>query len=192
MATFGFIRHGSTAWNKERRAQGSSNIPLDQDGINEARLVAERLSGESWDVIYASPQLRAKQTAEIIAITLGVDEIHFDPRLREINGGQIEGTTESERIVRWGNNWRELDLGIEQHESVVERGLAAVRDISDANPDKNILIVSHGVFIRKIISELAPALSEEAALLNTAVTVLEENGEVWECSLYNCTKHLRK
>lgn len=190
MTTMGFIRHGSTAWNKERRAQGSSDIPLDQDGVNEARLLAERLSYEEWDVIYASPQLRAKQTAESIAEKLGVKEIHFDPRLREINGGQIEGTIESERIAKWGDNWRELDLGIEKHDSIVERGLAAVRDIQEAHPGKNVLIVSHGGVIRKIVSELVPALKEESSLLNTSVTVLHDSGEVWECGLYNCTKHL--
>lgn len=190
MTKIGFIRHGSTAWNKERRAQGSSDIPLDKDGINEASMLADRLAGEQWDAIYASPLLRARQTAEIIAAKLGIEEIHFDPRLREVSGGQIEGTIEEERVAKWGCGWRELDLGIEKHETILERGLPAIQEIKEAQPGKNILIVSHGAFIRKIASELVPALKNEPSLNNTSVTILGHNGDVWECSLYNCTKHL--
>ena len=67
MTTIGFVRHGVTAWNKEGRAQGSSDIPLDEEGIEMAEHVANRLATESWDVIYTSHLLRAKKTAEIIA-----------------------------------------------------------------------------------------------------------------------------
>lgn len=47
MTRIGFIRHGSTAWNKERRAQGNSNIPLDEEGLLQARKLAERISQEN-------------------------------------------------------------------------------------------------------------------------------------------------
>ena len=67
MTTIGFVRHGVTAWNKEGRAQGSSDIPLDDEGIEMAEHVAKRLAEEQWDVIYTSPLIRAKKTAEIIA-----------------------------------------------------------------------------------------------------------------------------
>ena len=66
ITTFGFIRHGVTAWNKEGRAQGSSDVPLDQEGIEMAQRLAERLAMEQWDVIYTSPLIRAAKTAEII------------------------------------------------------------------------------------------------------------------------------
>jgi len=67
LTTIGFVRHGVTAWNKEGRAQGSSDIPLDDEGIAMAQHVAKRFAEEQWDVIYTSPLIRAKKTAEIIA-----------------------------------------------------------------------------------------------------------------------------
>jgi 2,3-bisphosphoglycerate-dependent phosphoglycerate mutase len=191
MTTLGLIRHGSTAWNKEGRIQGSSDIPLDQGGLNEASLLAERLSSEEWDILYASPLLRARQTAEVVASRLGIGEIHFDSRLREVSFGQIEGTIESERIAKWGSEWRNLDLGFEKNEDVLERGLAAFAEIEASHPDKNVLIVSHGAFIRKILLRLVPGLEKEAPLNNTAVTIITQSNEVWECGLYNCTKHLK-
>lgn len=47
MSLIGLIRHGSTAWNKEGRAQGLADIPLDEEGINQAEALAERLSSEN-------------------------------------------------------------------------------------------------------------------------------------------------
>jgi probable phosphoglycerate mutase len=66
MTKIGIIRHGTTAWNKEGRAQGNSDIPLDNEGLYQALALGKRLSNENWDFIYSSNLLRAKQTAEIV------------------------------------------------------------------------------------------------------------------------------
>ena len=185
----GLIRHGSTAWNKEGRAQGSSDIPLDDQGLRGARLLAERLLYEEWDVIYSSDLMRAKQTAEIIADELQVPLI-FDARLRETGGGKIEGTTESERIAKWGENWRECDLGIETIESVKARTQAFRKERLDGAAHHNILIVSHGALLNTLLAELAPQSLFEQSLKNTSLTTFSLVDSCWECSLYNCTKHL--
>jgi probable phosphoglycerate mutase len=190
MTRIGFVRHGSTAWNKEKRAQGSSDIPLDQDGIAEAQKLAERLRPEKWDVIYASPLSRAKQTAEIIKKTYGDIPLHFDARLRESGGGQIEGTIEQERILKWGENWRELDLGLEKREEVIERGLPAIEEIAANHPGQNVLIVSHGGFISHLLNELSPHTEMEGHLENTSLTKLIKTDGRWDCEKYNCTAHL--
>ncbi|HEU5141141.1 MAG TPA: histidine phosphatase family protein [Bacillales bacterium] len=189
MTRIGIIRHGSTPWNKEGRAQGSSDIPLDETGRAEAGKLADRLSTESWDVIYSSNLLRAKQTAEIVGEKVG-RQIQLDPRLREAGGGQIEGTTEEERVLKWGKDWRELDLGLEKAESVITRGLSFVEEIVAQHENKKILIVSHGSFIRHLLLELLPNASTEWHLKNTSLTTLFKTGNGWGCELYNCTRHL--
>ncbi|KMJ59433.1 phosphoglycerate kinase [Bacillus sp. LL01] len=190
MTKLGFIRHGSTAWNKERRAQGSSNVPLDQDGIRDAERLSERIKNEDWDVIYSSDLLRAKQTAEIVARNLSVDEVFLDRRLQEVNGGQIEGTTESERKEKWGENWRELDLGIESREMVLQRALSFIEDVTKKHPDQHVLVVSHGSYIRHLLGELVKDLKMEDHLENTSVSTVKVREGLWECELYNCTRHL--
>ncbi|MGD6871431.1 histidine phosphatase family protein [Sutcliffiella horikoshii] len=190
MTKLGFIRHGSTAWNKERRAQGSSNIPLDQDGIRDAESLANRIKNEDWDVIYSSDLLRAMQTAEIVARSLQVDEVFLDSRLQEVNGGQIEGTTEPERIEKWGENWRDLDLGIESKEMVVKRALSFIEEVTQKHKDQNVLVVSHGSYIRHVLGELVKDLKMENHLENTSVSTVKVREGLWECELYNCTKHL--
>ncbi|MGG3523949.1 histidine phosphatase family protein [Bacillus pseudomycoides] len=190
MTTLGIIRHGSTHWNKEGRAQGNSNIPLDQAGLSEAYKLAERLATEKWDVIYSSDLLRAKQTAEAIEKNIENIEIHLDPRLREVSGGQIEGTTEDERISKWGDNWRELDLGIESADSVKTRAIPFIEEITYKYPNKNILIVSHGSFIKQLLKELVPHLSMIESPKNTSITKIIKIENGWDSELYNCTVHL--
>ncbi|MEY8351279.1 histidine phosphatase family protein [Bacillus cereus] len=190
MTTLGIIRHGSTHWNKEGRAQGNSNIPLDQDGFSVAHKLAERLATENWGIIYSSDLLRAKQTAEAIGKSIENIEIYLDPRLREAGGGEIEGTTEKERISKWGENWRNLNLGIESADSVLARALPFIEEITYKYPNKNILIVSHGAFIKHLLKELVPHLNMTESPKNTSITKIRKLENGWDSELYNCTIHL--
>ena len=151
------MRHGVTAWNKEGRAQGSSNVSLDEEGIEAAKKLAMRLANEEWDIIFTSPMTRARQTADILAGQSTIEVVE-DERLRERHGGLIEGTTEQERQHRWGPDWRNLDLQLETAESVVARGLEFINEqgeivlklpniglqSSSLNKIKNILTVAGG------------------------------------------------
>ncbi|MFP3338956.1 histidine phosphatase family protein, partial [Micrococcus sp. SIMBA_131] len=115
---------------------------LDEQGRRDAAKLGESLLNDEWDMIVSSDLSRAKETAEIIGRILHID-VKTDPRLREAGGGQIEGTTEQERIEKWGEKWRELDLGIEKEELVVARAHEALNDLHHQHPGHNILIVSH-------------------------------------------------
>ncbi|SDJ99700.1 probable phosphoglycerate mutase [Paenibacillus sp. OK060] len=188
MATIALIRHGSTSWNKEGRAQGNSDIPLDQDGINQAELLATRLRSEDWNHIYSSTLARAKQTALIVGSAIGVD-IHFDDRLRERSGGLIEGTTEEERIEKWGTGWIELDLGIEPIEIVQKRGGGFLEEIMMKHQGEKVLVVSHGALIQFNFINLVPDFPTKD-FGNTSITILKKIDNQWTCELHNCTKHL--
>lgn len=189
MTKIGLIRHGITDWNIELRAQGQSDIPLNEQGRSQAGLLARRLQHESWDLVYASDLSRARETAEIIAHVMGL-EVHTDPRLREINCGQIEGMTIEERVSRWGTAWRQLDLGMEPIDVVSARGLAALNEIADRHPGRQVLVVSHGALVGITLKRLIPHVQTEDHLLNTSVTVVVRGEQGWDCELYNCIRHL--
>ena len=190
MTKIGLIRHGSTFWNKEGRAQGHTDNALDEEGKQQAAAIAERLSGEQWDFIYSSDLLRARQTAEIIAERMGIEIAGTIPGIREMNGGLIEGTTEAERLERWGSAWKTLDLEMETPEAARIRGSQAIRDIAAKHPGKNILIVSHGAILRHSLRELVPNLSVDEMLKNTSITRINQHEGDWSCELYNCVEHL--
>ena len=191
MTIIGFVRHGVTAWNKEGRAQGSSDVPLDEEGIEMAIRVAERLAGEQWDAIYTSPQKRAKETAEIIAGKMVGMELVEDVRLREVGGGKVEGTTEAERIEKWGEDWRLLDMGFEPQEAIIERGLASIKEIKAKYPEESVLVVSHGSFIKRMLNELIADTTFDSSLDNTSITIVDLQDNKGICELFNCTKHLQ-
>lgn len=192
MTRIALIRHGSTAWNKEGRMQGSTDIPLDEDGRIQAQKLGLRLSDEHWDVVYTSHLSRAHQTGEIIAAQLGISNIIKDDRLREVSGGLTEGTSEAERIVKWGTDWRQLELGMETELAVQNRGLEFIDDLLEEHAGKHILLVSHGSFIRHLLRKLAPSLTITEHLKNTSVTRFTIKDNLWDCELYNCTKHLNE
>ena len=95
--SFVFLRHGESIGNAESRWQGQSDYALTEKGRKQARALANRWKSEAvkFDLILASPLVRAKETAEIIASTLGV-KVEFDPILLERNIGEMEGLTVEE------------------------------------------------------------------------------------------------
>lgn len=97
MITIGLIRHGITDWNDVGKAQGKSDIPLNKLGRKQACAVGDRLLEEgNWDMIISSDLSRAIETAEIIGSTINLAINCFDERIREIDCGEIEGTTEED------------------------------------------------------------------------------------------------
>ena len=103
MTTIGLIRHGITEWNKLGKAQGISDIPLNELGRKQAFYIGDRLLKEGkWDMIISSDLLRAIETAQIIGSKINLSVCHFDKRIREIDCGEIEGTTEKDPTEKMG------------------------------------------------------------------------------------------
>ncbi|MDF2924128.1 MAG: histidine phosphatase family protein [Paenibacillaceae bacterium] len=189
MTIIGLVRHGITDWNQEGRMQGRNDIPLNEEGRKQAHLLGKRMSGEAWDYIYSSDMQRAKETADIIAEYMDMRVEGYDSSMAERSFGQIEGTTEQERIERWGEAWRDLDHGGEPREDVVKRGLALLDQLHARHPGKRILVVSHGAVIGSLMETLFPEFGY-LGLKNTCVNVLGKSDSGWECLLHNCVKHL--
>jgi probable phosphoglycerate mutase len=89
------VRHGETAWNREGRYQGRTDIPLSPDGERQVRALAARLRDVTIDIALSSPLSRAKSTAE--AICAGRElQLELDPGLLEISHGEWEGKLASD------------------------------------------------------------------------------------------------
>lgn len=84
------IRHGETDWNTKHWLQGTTDIPLNQNGIEVAEITSEALKEVPFDVIFSSPLKRAYQTAEIMRGERKIPII-VDQRLKEISFGAYEG-----------------------------------------------------------------------------------------------------
>src|SRR6476659_3119309 len=89
------VRHGETAWNREGRYQGRTDIPLSPDGEAQVQALALRLTHVPISIAVSSPLSRARRTAE--AILAGrPTKLDFDDGLLEISHGEWEGKLSSE------------------------------------------------------------------------------------------------
>ena len=89
---FFVLRHGQTDWNLQMRLQGSTDIPLNATGREQARRAAGILAAQGLTHILTSPLSRAYETAQIAGVACGL-EPEVDARLIERNFGLFEGMT---------------------------------------------------------------------------------------------------
>lgn len=184
------IRHGQTDWNIGGLLQGSSDIPLNDVGREQAARAAEVLApllGEGALVV-SSPLERALNTAVAVADRLGVS-VAPDERLVERGFGIWEGTTVPEREKRWPAEmaiWATRghpDIeGLERDEAVRDRVVAAVQDWAGRvrADGVNVALVSHGSASRLgMMGLLGMSLEARplAGLGNTAWSVLSRSGD---------------
>ncbi|HVE88744.1 MAG TPA: histidine phosphatase family protein [Burkholderiaceae bacterium] len=176
------IRHGETAWNAEHRIQGQLDIPLSPLGMFQAARLSECLASEPIDAVYSSAQSRAWLTAAPLAARLGV-EVISEPRLRERAFGVFEGHTLDEIAARFPEEfrkWRERDPawrpeGGETGQQLIDRVMAAVKDLGARHAGQTVVLVSHGGVL-DVVYRAARALEwhapREHQMLNAAVNRL--------------------
>lgn len=174
------LRHGETAWNRERRIQGQLDVPLNDEGVRQAAAAAARLSADAghWGLaaepdrpaasLVSSDLLRCRQTAAPIAAALGLD-CRLEPRLRERAYGVFEGRTYPEirgedvaRFERW--QARDPDFRVEGAESLrgfAQRVESVLADLAEAHRGRTIVLVTHGGVL-DVVYRMARGLSLEA------------------------------
>ncbi|MGZ4268237.1 MAG: histidine phosphatase family protein [Solirubrobacteraceae bacterium] len=155
-------RHGETDDNAPpQRVQGSIDTPLNERGREQARALAGEVRSAALRAIVTSHLARARETAEIVGATLGI-EPSVDPRLAESHRGWWEGRLlediEREEPEAWAA-WRAGGAGFRfpGGESLGEhqaRVLAALADLA-AGPTP-VLAVTHGGSIRVALAASRP------------------------------------
>jgi phosphoserine phosphatase len=153
------VRHGQTAWNREERFRGQSDVPLNETGLAQAAMTARRIAAE-WSpaAVYCSPLQRARQTAQAIAQPLGLP-VQPHPGLNDINFGLLQGFTVAEATERWPavvRTWFNTPHLAEPPEGemlaeVSARAMASVNDLVARHPDGAIVLVGHLVLNRVIL-----------------------------------------
>ncbi len=155
------IRHGETDWNKARKIQGQSNIPLNDFGRYLARETARGLADIHFDLCFTSPLSRAKETAQIILEGRDVPIIE-EPRIEEMSFGEYEGQYCSGK--RWelpeefrrffdGPDKYKAPAGGEDFGQVRDRTGEFLEDLA-GNPnytDSQLLITTHGAALAGLL-----------------------------------------
>jgi len=196
------VRHGESEWNKLQRIQGHKNIPLSEMGRYQASKLAKRLKNEEIDLIYSSDLKRAFETAKIVGDELGIEVTPLEA-FREIRMGVWEGLSIEEVIknypeehLKWMNEPHNFHLeGAETLLDLQKRSIKAVNKIFEANPNKNIMIVSHSATIKVIILGILNmdlSYYSKMSLNNVSLSIIEFRDYNNVLKLLNDTCHLRE
>lgn len=155
------VRHGRTAWHAEGRYAGTTDVPLDEVGIQQADRVADRLKSAKIDIVFSSPLSRCLELAGKVADSHGL-EVVVDDRLRELDLGRWDGEMledivkrDGEILKRWTKDPTSVTIpGGESLMAVQERSMDWLNEASARYGDGLLLASSHGGPIRAIVTSV--------------------------------------
>ena len=170
--TIFLVRHGETEWNRERRYQGRLDSPLTLRGVAQARAIGRLLASvpeAAAAPLVASPQGRARRTADLIRDELGgAGELRIDERLRELTAGGWDGLSYAEIEAQSAGifdgaghwDWYFRAPGGESWEALAAR----LADwLAEQDPAATVITVAHGL-VSRVLRGLYAGLPRAAAL----------------------------
>ena len=156
------IRHGETPSNAQQLALGHADVPLTERGRSQADALASALGGGAHGTIaaiYASPLQRALETARPLAEALGL-EVRVEPRLIEMDVGEVEGLAFGELRERYPDflrEWRSDGLadvpmpGGETLRHVQDRAWASIESLRERHSDETVAVVTHNFVLLALL-----------------------------------------
>ena len=196
------VRHGETAWNAQTRIQGHLDSPLNEEGMAQALLLAERLAPEPFDHFYASDLGRALQTAQPLADRTGKQPI-ADRRLRERGLGVFQGLTSAECQRAYPEDYqrfhsRDPDHAMPGGESIRElnRRIAALfEDLASRHSGERVVAVTHGGVLDALyrhVTRMPLDQPRDFPVYNASVNRVRRETDGWVLESWGDISHLTR
>ncbi len=162
MTRFLLVRHGQTAWDRNERFRGQTDVPLDATGLVQAEFTG-RYIASAWRpvAVYTSPLGRARATAAAVASPLNLP-VQMHPGLNDIDYGQWHGLTVDEArsgwpdaLTAWFHDPKDAQPpGGESLVGVQARAMSTVHELAALHPFDTIVLVGHTVVNRVILLDV--------------------------------------
>jgi broad specificity phosphatase PhoE len=198
------VRHGETDFNLTHRFQGRIDIPLNEEGKNQAQALALALKDESLTAIYSSPLMRARETARSIKAFHPSTPFFEEEGLIEMDLGELDGKQAGDWISHhqefyktWRTTPSRLKMpGGESLEEVQIRAMDTLERITKPYPPgSTLLFCSHNFVNRTIICHALGLpldrfrdFQQDAAALNV---LYKRQGQLL-AEVVNDVSHLKK
>jgi len=202
LASILLIRHGETAWNREKIFRGTYDVPLNENGRAQARHLAKALASRKIAVAYSSPLSRARETAQIALEPHGI-EATIHEGLRDFNYGQWTGLQDHVVANKWPEEhtlWltaphqaRPPDGDTLQ--TVFDRAFDAVKQIAQQHDGQTIALFAHRVVNKLLILGMLTLRLERFAFIHQGNCCLDEfqrTAQGYIVTSLNDTSHIRQ
>jgi len=197
------IRHGETDWNRNRRFQGRSDVPLNSEGREQAHALALALKDEPLTAIYSSPLIRAIETARIIKGFHHSTPLLEEEGLIEMDLGRFDGMEArswASQYPDFRKRWRENPASVkmpggESLQEVQLRAIEALERITLPYPPESTLLCSHNFVICTILCHALKVPLDRFRTLRqdtAAINVLYKQGDRLWAEIVNEISHLQK
>lgn len=179
------IRHGETDWNVEGKLQGREDIPLNENGILQAIECQKALRKITFVTIQTSPLLRAKKTAEIIALPHECPLV-INYNLIERDYGRLSGLTPRERQIV---ERQEYPTKVEPWDVLALRAYNTVQNLAKLYPQGSVAVVSHGAWINALLAVVSNRKvgTGKTKLKNVCINLLRKESSGWKIGFLNLT-----
>ena len=215
-----FVRHGESEGNVGEPPvyKPDADLELTQKGREQSRFIAERVASLPFDSLVVSPYVRTRDTAAMIEKTTGKKAEYSDLIVERILPSSIVGKSRDDEsvdalVADWVDSFFVANTRVEDGENfedITERAKQALR-LFEQRPDERILAVSHGFFLRVVLSvvmfgeSLTPKELKQfiaaTSTTNTGITMISYTTEVhahdvdpdrprWRIKIFNDHAHL--
>lgn len=184
---FYIFRHGETDWNAQRKFQGHTDIPLNENGQKQAQTLIDKISRINPEICLSSDLIRAVETAKIAFDKKKIDYV-YSPLLRETHLGDVEGMHVDQIISQFGEEmllqWRSVSAenlhmsfpGGETKFQHLQRLQKCLIEFTTSNSHyKKIAVSSHGGSVIRLAHSCEDAPSEAIAIPNCCLYQLDFN-----------------
>ncbi|MBU6321044.1 MAG: class I tRNA ligase family protein [Patescibacteria group bacterium] len=176
------MRHGESEGNVRGLldSDGDTTNRLTEKGRGQVAAGAEALAGKGITAIYASPLLRTRETAELVAEKLGLDPaaIRYDERLRELNFGSFGGREAYDEFLAFRKTlaYDAPFPGGESYLDAKRRFGAFLYEVEQARAGEGVLIVTHGVAFESLLPVVEGADAAASAKIVDATVGVVPHG----------------
>ncbi len=176
LRTWYFVRHGETYWNAEKRMQGQWESELNDNGKGHADANGRWLKDLGIEHVWASPQVRVRQTAEIISrhMPLAANP-QFDDRLKEWSSGDWSGMLYHDIAKERPDEWAKWEADRYQYRPPNGENFVDLEVRSDSflnefrdHPAKIRAVIAHGFIIRVMVGRLTGLSVEDVLAVKQA------------------------
>jgi broad specificity phosphatase PhoE len=178
------VRHGETEWSKSGAHTGRTDIPLTENGRQQAAELGRYLAGRRFSAVLSSPLRRARETCELA----GLGQFETIADLQEWDYGDYEGRTTAE-IRRERPDWSLWNDGSPNGESIEQAGVRADRVIDRLLPvEGDVALFAHGHILRILAARWMgqpPAEGRSLALGTASLSTLGYEREARVLLLWN-------